>query len=345
MVALLVGLIPVSVLALPGGSPSRDGWVRLPAPPARAGGALVWTGRELVAWGGSYAAGGPRADGALYDAAAGRWRLVPPGPLRARERPAVAWTGSQVIIWGGEAGRRRFADGAELEPQSLTWTRLPPAPLSPRVPAAWAWTGSEFLVWGDVSRSEHRRDGAAYDPRRRTWRVLPRAPFALNQVSVAASHGEQVIYGSWLDGGNHSRTPMAVGLAYAPASDRWRVLPRFQLSPQASSVAVAGAQVLAWDYVLGAGLYDPVANRWARVRRLPLAAAECYPASATVDETVIAWYCGQGAVFDVRSRRWSRLPAPRRGLAFAAPVAAGSRALFLGRPDRGGAPELWAYTP
>jgi hypothetical protein len=132
-------------------------------------------------------------------------------------------------------------------------------------------------------------------------------------------------------------------MAYTPASNRWRVLRRFALSPQASSIAVAGARLLVWDYLLDAGLYDPSADHWLRLPRLPLSEAECSPASTTVRDTVIAWYCGGGALFDVRSRRWSRLESPRRGLGLEAPVSAGSRALFLGRTSGGGPPELWAY--
>jgi hypothetical protein len=352
---ILAALIPVSLLVLPG-RPLGDraptgrvssGWSQLPAPP-QSFGALAWTGKYLVSWGGSYAAGGASADGALYDVTARRWRSIPRAPLGAREWPAVTWTGSRVLVWGGwREGRegRRFADGAALDPQTLAWTRLPRAPLSPRSPAASVWTGKELDVWGDVSRSSHRRDGAAYNPRRQSWRRLRAAPLALNQVSSVWMQGEWIVYGAWLDGNNESRTKYARGMAYEPATNRWRILHRFRLSPQAASIAVAGTHVLAWDYVLGAGLYEPRNDRWTRLPRLPLSAAECYPESATVGAIVFAWYCGRGALFDVSSRRWSRLSGPRRGLTHGKVIAAGSRAFFLGHPDRGGPPELWAYTP
>jgi hypothetical protein len=343
-ITLLAALV-LSIVVLPGapiGESASDGrWTRLAAPPPRTFGAVVWTGRYLVAWGGSYA-DGPRADGARFD---GRWERIPRAPLARRESAAAAWTGSRVLFWGGEGNRRRFGDGAALDPDSFTWTRLPAAPLSPRVPAASAWTGKEFIVWGDVTRSGRARDGAAYDPRRRTWRVLPLAPVALNQVTSVWTDGELVIYGAWLDGGNHSRTPDARGIAYNPATDRWRVLRSFSLSPQASSVAAAGDSLLAWDYLLSAASYNPRTDRWTRLPRLPLRAAECYPSSATLGRVVFAWYCGRGALFDVSARQWTPVPSPRQGLTLGTPIAAGARVLLLGRPDRGGPPQFWAYTP
>jgi hypothetical protein len=348
----LLAAFVLSVVLLPG-SPigersssggARAGWTRLAAPP-RTFSAVAWTGRYLVAWGGSYA-DGPHADAARYDVPAGRWRRVPRAPLAARDwGSAVVWTGSRVLLWGGGEADRRFADGAALDPEGLTWTRLPAAPLPPRAPAAWAWTGNEFIVWGDRSRSARRYDGAAYDPQRRSWRPLPRAPLALNQVSSVWIGGELLIYGAWLDGNNQSRTRFAQGIAYRPATNRWRVLPSFKLSPQASSVALAGTRVLAWDYVLHAGLYDPTSDRWFRVAPLPFRAAECYPASVSLGDRVFAWYCGRSALFDPSSRTWTTVQAPRQGFTGGALVAAGSRAFLLGRPDRGGPPELWAYMP
>jgi hypothetical protein len=333
----------LAAIALAAAAPS--GWSRLPDPPfLRSGSAHVWTGRELLVWGGAEPDGAFRANGASYDAGLRRWRPIPRAPLAGRDGPAAVWTGSELLVWGGSAGYRVFADGAAFDPASGVWRRLPQAPLKPQLPAAWVWTGTKFMVWGDASRVRAARDGAAYDPGLNRWRRLPRAPFALNQVSTVWVAGRMVVYGALLDGGNHSRRRYARGLAYLPARNRWQVLAPFPLSPQASTITAVDGKAVVWDYILDAGLYDPGANRWMRLPSLPLRAAECYPSSATVVDTALGWYCGTGAVLDPRTRRWRRLEPPER-TDLDAPVAAGSVALFLGSSSTGHRRELWAYRP
>jgi hypothetical protein len=321
----------------------QGSWTRLADPPfTRSGTARVATSRGLIVWGGSAQNGSFAADGARYDLTTGRWRRLPRAPIAGRADPAAVWTGSSLIVWGGWAhGGRALGDGAAYA--DGRWRRLPRAPLSARAPAAWAWTGKEFLVWGDTSRLRSTRDGAAYDPATRRWRSLPRAPLALNQVSAIFSHGELFAVGAQLDDGNSARTRFAQGIAYDPRADRWRVLRAYSLSPQASTISAAGRDVLVWDYVLGAGIYDPRRRTWSKVTSPPLRASECYPTSATVGGFALGWYCGTGALFDAAARRW-RPVAPPGGVVLDSPVGVGPIALLLGMRG-GGSAELWEYRP
>ena len=60
---------------------------------------MVWTGTELVVWGGGiYDAAG---DGAAFNLAKGTWRVIAQAPIGPRETPAVAWTGTEMLVWGG----------------------------------------------------------------------------------------------------------------------------------------------------------------------------------------------------------------------------------------------------
>jgi hypothetical protein len=216
---------------------------------------------------------------------------------------------------------------------------LPPAPLSHRTPAAVVWTGSEVVVWGDMSRARRpaQREGAAYDPVADTWRELPAAPFALNLAEAVWTGEEVIVFGALLDGRNYSASPHAKGLAYDPEGDSWRVMKDYPLSPQASSVTWTGKDVLAWDYELAAGAYDPAKDSWRRIARPPLRFSECYPHSALLVETVLAWFCGEGASFDIAAGKWHRIPSAP-GEVHGRPVSAGSVALFA-------ADRLWAYRP
>jgi hypothetical protein len=310
------------------------GWSSLPAPPvAREWAVEVWTGQELVLWGG-------RSDGVAYDARSRRWRRVPPPPLSARHSATGVWTGREVLVWGG-MGRRRRGDGAALDPSTNSWRRLPPGPLSPREPAASVWTGRELIVWGDASRASAARDGAAFDPVRWTWRRLPPAPLPMNEVSAEWTGRELIVLGALLNGRNFAPYRWARALAYNPTRDRWHRLPPVRITPQASSIGWTGRELVAWGYGLGAAVYLPAANRWRRLPDLPLRPQECYPKTAAVGGWLLAWYCGRSALYDPSARRWRSLaPLPRAlSIALRGPVAAGEMALF---PTTSG---LWAYRP
>jgi hypothetical protein len=323
------------------------GWSSLPAPPAvRTRAVSVWTGRELFFWGGYTDFGGTHHhDGFAYDAATAEWRRLPDGPLTGRSSAGAAWTGDEVLVWGGyEASERPLGDGAAFDPAMRQWRMLPPAPLSPRRPAAAVWMGTEMIVWGDASRSAAARDGAAYDPVADRWRSLPSAPLALNEANAVWTGKEVVLFGALLDGNNHSTTRHARGIAYDPKTDRWRELPTFPLSPQASSIAWTGSEVLAWDYELAAGVYDPSQDAWRELPDLPLRFGECYPESATTAEVMLAWYCGLGALFEIESREWHRVSRPPTEV-YGRPVAADDVVLFAGAAHEGVGNALWAYVP
>ena len=94
-------------------SPASDGaawdaatntWRQLPPSglTPRNGGVRVWTGHELVVWGGlnserTIAYG----DGARLDPSTNRWRRLPAAPVPARGGAAAVWSGHEVLLWGG----------------------------------------------------------------------------------------------------------------------------------------------------------------------------------------------------------------------------------------------------
>jgi len=106
-----------------GDEPAPEGWRRGDPGPLRHRdfAAQVWTGTELVVWGGD-----PDGDsGAAYDPVADRWRVIAPAPIPARCEPSSAWTGTEVLVWGRACqlspgpspGRSRYATaGAAYDP-------------------------------------------------------------------------------------------------------------------------------------------------------------------------------------------------------------------------------------
>jgi hypothetical protein len=79
--------------------PSRNRWrIMPPTIGSPIGHKAVWTGREVLIWGG-------RTQGQLLDPTADAWQRLPkPRPrLAGRIEHTAVWTGREVIVWGGEA--------------------------------------------------------------------------------------------------------------------------------------------------------------------------------------------------------------------------------------------------
>jgi hypothetical protein len=325
-----------------------SGWSRLPPPPfRRARAAVVWTGREVLMWGGDTEFGGTtHADGGAYEPATGRWRSLSPSPLLPRASAVAVWTGEEMLIWGGwsDVGGGDRADGAAYDPETRTWRMLPAAPLGPRIPVAAVWTGRELLLWGDVSRFEEALDGAAYDPEADRWRPLPPAPAALNEASAAWTGAEMIVFGALLDGSNWSKRKHAEGIAYNPRTDEWRRIAPYAFSPQASWATWTGDELLVWDYELKAAAYDPARDSWRDLPDLPLDFSECYPRSVLVGQAVFAWHCGgPAALFERESSSWKVVSTPADGVP-GWPHAAGSVVVFVEASHEGKAGG-WTYRP
>lgn len=71
----------------------------------------VWTGREMVVWGGFNTT--ELGDGAAYNPASDTWRPVPAAPLLPRQGQAMVWSGDGAVIWGGHGPH---GEGADAEP-------------------------------------------------------------------------------------------------------------------------------------------------------------------------------------------------------------------------------------
>ena len=178
-----------------------------------------------------------------------------------------------------------------------------------------------------------------------------------------------IVFGSLLNGRNWADTATSIGAAYDPRSNTWRRIPASALSPQATSAVWVGDRMLAWDYETRWQEYDPVGNRWGPPLGMPLQFNECYPDTAKLRGQAFAFFCGDAALFDGRTRSWgvihggmldSRIPANGRHYAlwrFASLAPAGT-VLFLAAEgitvDASGVPcygcpgsphSFWAYRP
>lgn len=271
LVVVGTGMRPPHEVVAAAYSPDTGAWRRIRFPFARGGGFEgVWTGRELLLWGGPERSEDPLRRGVAYDPFARDWRKTAPAPGGGRWSHAAVWTGAELIVFGGGNAKSHVAAGLAYDPATDAWRRIATSPLSPRESPALVWTGDEVLAWGGSSVSRSVADGAAYDPATDSWRKLPRAPLRPRHRHSAVWTGTEAIF----FGGYDYRRSFADGAAYDPAADRWRRLSRAPVTPRSDHVAVwTGAEMLVFGGTYGAGhsalgdgaWYEPDRDRWRRI--------------------------------------------------------------------------------
>jgi hypothetical protein len=159
--------------------------------------AAVWTGQEILIWGGN-----DDREGLRYDPELDRWSAIPAAPIEAGY-PVGAWTGSEFVVVTG-AGQ-----SAAYEPASMTWRRFEDAPL-PRGYLVSVWTGRELVVLGLADGGRSQVIGAALDPASGAWRMLAGVPYDGLALGV---------HPVWI-----GTEMLFAGHAYDPVRDHWRLL-------------------------------------------------------------------------------------------------------------------------
>lgn len=205
----------------------------------------MWTGSELVVWGG-LREDTPTAfnNGARYELAADTWAVMAPSPLEPRSRHLGIWTGREVIFWGGIEGdgdepenTRPLADGAAYDPETDSWRMIAEAPLLGGTPTAASWTGSEMIVLGSDAA-----DVASYDPASDTWSLLPSRPVTDRSplwISAFWTESEEMI-------SVVSDAHRVDGLVYDTGAEAWRELPRWPFHSLSIPVT-RGSPAHVWD--------------------------------------------------------------------------------------------------
>jgi len=324
------------------------GWSDLPPPPdGLFGGAVAWTGQELLVWSGDDISqpgdgGTPSDQGFAFDPRTSTWRTLPTAPIVERDFTASAWTGRELLVWGG-AGRPhtlRLADGALYNPGTDSWRRMRAAPTDFFLRIS-VWTGQELLVWGDsAATSGAPYVGAAYDPAADTWRRIASTPGAFTAAAftgAALPTGEEVVAIGGLGGGS---------AAYDVDADTWVDLGPVGLSTPvvAATVFAVDGHVVAWDYEHATAALD--GDRWRPGPTAPLRRSECFPAATSVGSSALGQFCGQSVLYDGGSGTWRDVSDWRNSTLSLTGVAAGDVVLLVGGDiTDGGAGRLRAFRP
>jgi N-acetylneuraminic acid mutarotase len=197
--------------------PSQDRWTQISTnsvPVARAGHTAIWTGTEMLVWGGYFESGSnkPPVINYLRSGASYRpdldfgplsqpWLPLPTkgAPLSARCAHTALWTGTEMIVWGG-SDRAPLNTGARYLPSSGTWTALTTtdAPAA-RYDHTAVWTGIHMLIWGGRAGATELNTGARYHPASGRWWPITTAsaPGARYDHSAVWTGTEMLIWGGY----------------------------------------------------------------------------------------------------------------------------------------------------
>ncbi|WP_116246063.1 kelch repeat-containing protein [Nocardiopsis sp. FIRDI 009] len=177
-----LALLPVvASCAIAGAEPWEVGVTVDELPPApfapREDHGLVWSGEELLVWGG-HAAGqhDSFADGAAYSPRTGAWRTLADVDLEPRTRHTTVMVGERMLVWGGftptyadDEDAHLARDGALYDPEADSWEPVADAPQA-RSQARGVVVGEHVVVGGgDRGRGTDRHDFLVYAPEEDAW--------------------------------------------------------------------------------------------------------------------------------------------------------------------------------
>lgn len=259
-------------------SPTTNTWTPLAtngAPYRRSRHSAVWTGAEVIVWGGSLAGFGQKSmSGSRYNPATDSWIPIKGGESpRPRYQHTAIWTGTEVIVWGGQSPIDYYNDGGRYNPATGTWRELSTvnAP-SPRIDHTAVWTGSEMIIWGGAAEEigGSMDSGGRYDPVSDTWTPIStgRGTPEARRNHVAVWSGTHMLI--WGGAGNSSYA--AGGGRYDPDTDGWSLISTTG-APEArrnASAVWTGTEMIVWggnnpSALNTGGRYNPESNIWVSV--------------------------------------------------------------------------------
>ena len=244
------------------------------APDARYNHTAVWTGSEMIVWGG-FGNGVYFNTGGKYDPSTDSWTATSTtGAPDARYNHTGVWTGSEMIVWGGYDGTIALNTGGRYNPGTDSWiaTRTSDAS-SVREYHTAIWTGSEMIVWGGYDGTNYFNTGGRYNPGTDSWVATSttNAPSGRDFHTAVWTGGEMIVWGGSPDP-NYPPDGLNTGGRYNPGTDSWTATSTTSV-PSARFFHTAvwtGGEMIVWggldttlfEYTNTGGRYDPATDSW-----------------------------------------------------------------------------------
>jgi N-acetylneuraminic acid mutarotase len=248
-----------------------DSWTATAGPPSpRYYHTAVWTGTEIIVWGGVVMNNNYLNTGGRYNPSTDNWIATSTtNAPSGRSGHTAVWTGVEMVVWGGGNGNNFLNAGGKYNPTTDTWTAtsVTNAP-SARAGHSSIWTGTEMIIWGGYDGSNDLNTGGRYNPGTNSWipTSLTNAPSARGGHTSIWSGSEMIIWGGY-DGNNYLNT----GARYNPGTNSW-IATGTTNAPAGRGLHTAvwtGSEMIVWggnpgfgtDFNTG-GRYNPGTNSW-----------------------------------------------------------------------------------
>jgi N-acetylneuraminic acid mutarotase len=265
------------------------------APSARTHHAAVWTGIELIVWGGTGSGGGLFNTGGRYNPSIDSWTATSTAnaPTGRADETAV-WTGTEMIVWGGFALAGYQNTGGRYNPGTDSWaaTTTTNAP-SGRQNHTTVWTGSQMVVWGGYDGTNYFNTGGRYDPSTDSWTTTTttNAPSVRGYHTAVWTGSEMIVWGGY-DGMNSFNT----GGRYNPMTNSWTAMSTTNAADARNShVAVwTGSEMIVWGggsngYLDTGGRYNPNTDSWVATTTTNAPIGRAIPKPVWTDSEMIIW--------------------------------------------------------
>jgi N-acetylneuraminic acid mutarotase len=240
------------------------------APTGRFDQTAVWTGTEMIVWGGTRNGFKNLNTGGRYSPATDTWTDTgTAGAPVARSGHTAVWTGTEMVVWGGNADNT----GGRYNPLTDSWTATSTtnAPTGRNSHTA-VWTGNQMIVWGGVNFIGLTfNTGGKYNPSTNTWTptTTMNAPATRTGHTAVWTGSEMIIWGGW----NGLSSLFNSGGKYDPVTNSWTATSSSNSpSGRYGHTAVwTGSEMIVWgggssDYFDTGAQYNPKADTWMATR-------------------------------------------------------------------------------
>jgi N-acetylneuraminic acid mutarotase len=293
--------------------PQADSWAATgtaDVPTGRYYHTAVWTGTDMIIWGGKTRDLPYLDTGGKYDTITDTWTATSGTNAPAgRIWHTAVWTGDRMIIWGGFIPPGTDTQtGAQYDPATNAWTATSTvnAP-NARDSHTAVWTGNEMIVWGgiydDGSNFLYLNTGGKYNPITNTWAATSSTNVPNGRAFHTAiwSNREMIVWGGYFNDGNDHY--VNTGGRYNPATDSW--IPTGTInapSPRSTHAAVwTGSEMIIWGgasdtgYLATGGRYNPAANNWTAISNTNVPEARTIHGPIWTGSEMLIW---GGSFFD-----------------------------------------------
>ena len=249
-----------------------DMWTPVANYMPRANHTAVWSGAEMIVWGGWDGLNYLNTGGRYYPATDAWMPTSPVGAPAGRSWHSAVWTGSQMIIWGGRNAGGSLNTGALYDPIIDNW--LPVSGInapSARSHHTAVWSGTVIIIWGGEyndgtpANTYYLNTGSRYNPGTNSWTAtsMTEAPVGRERHTAVWSGTEMIIWGGY----NHEY--LNTGARYNPVQNSWTATSMLSTPlMRADHTALwTGKEMIIWGGFNGSSLntggrYNPVTDSW-----------------------------------------------------------------------------------